>query len=686
MRRERRNLGEQIAQGMREYGSERAFEYDSLPEHLGMSSLRKEIDMNITTVRLYHPAPWGWLYSYQAILITLRTMELGFIALRYAIFRAPLLMVWTRLPVLRDTRSPYPTLAQALTPVTARPSLTVGGGQLGSDLGMAESVGDVSHLMDAFHGEVEPPSKIWSLLGCFLRGFFTDMGPSFIKLGQILSMREEIPPVIKKELQLLQDKLPAMRWSDTRRILERELGRPVDEVFEWVEEKPVAAGSLAQVHRAKLRREQEEVALKVQRPYLQAIVLLDTVIICDIFLGLVNVFLPLLHKSTDTDVFSVSYRQSLKKEIDFILESRMQERYRKLVMDHPVYRQCTKIARTYPQYTTTKLLTMELVKNFYRVDRMMDDLTPQQLLEFATTKVEGVPPEVPIPLVWAMCRLAIEGTFHWGFAHGDFHLGNLYVLAPQEEGDQWKFFICDFGMMVEMTPQQSGLPMVAGLSLSYYCDGTLIGDAFTYISTGPMTEQMRQSFREHMANVIEKYNIEEEEGGEKVFHLMIQQRGTPTNVVSEIMYGAATLGLKAPPFVWLFLKNFSYVAGIGLTLMNDVSVTHVMNIHASQYVKGRILERIEQENVTTMKENLPRILAYLRDGDREQVLDALATGVEVVPKAGGWVAGTDDIRFGKSEVMQAHQPLGYAGDDAESLQNPVLARDHYLKGDIHPSP
>jgi len=85
---------------------------------------------------------------------------------------------------------------------------------------------------------------------------------------------------------------------------------------------------------------------------------LDTVIICDIVIGLMRLMMPLFRKNTDPSVFTSSYRKSLKREIDFVLEERSQSRCRELAMNHPVCKHVIKIARTYPQYTTGKVLTI----------------------------------------------------------------------------------------------------------------------------------------------------------------------------------------------------------------------------------------------------------------------------------------------------------------------------------------
>ena len=485
--------------------------------------------MYISAARLYHPAPWGWLYSYQALLITLRTIEHVFIVLRYFLLRAPLLMAWTRLLGLRHRRPPFwRDLAEVLAPIESRASLSLGGGQLGTDLADAHGVGDVSGLMDSFLSEVDPPARIWSLFGSVIRGLFTDMGPAFIKFGQILSMREEIPPTIRKELQLLQDKLPAMGPKEVRMRLEKELGKPVEAVFEYVEWKPIAAGSLAQVHKAKLRIEQEEVALKIRRPYLEGIVMLDTIIICDVFFGLLNRMLPLLHKSTDTRLFTSSYRESLEQEIDLVLEARYQEKYRRLVMNHPIYRQTNCIAGIYPQYTTTKLIAMELVKDYYRLDRLMDELTPQQLLEFATTKVEGYPPDLPLQLVFSQVALCLEGLNHWGFSHGDYHLGNLYAMSPQTQGDKWKIFVCDFGMMMDFPESDRLITVQALLDLAYYAQGNVLIRCFTTDTDEPISEKQMKKAVHGMETVVKKYITEPEEGGESVMRFTIQPNSPTT--------------------------------------------------------------------------------------------------------------------------------------------------------------
>jgi predicted unusual protein kinase regulating ubiquinone biosynthesis (AarF/ABC1/UbiB family) len=605
--------------------------------------------MYMSAVRLYHPAPWGWLYSYQAVLITLRMMEHVLTVTKYLFVKAPLLMMWTRLPGTRHRHPPFwNNLAEILAPIESRASLTVGGGQLGTDLADSQSVSDISGLVDGFLGKVQSPPKIWSLLGSIIRGLFTDMGPAFIKFGQIVSMREEIPPTIRKELGLLQDRLPAMGPEELRKRLEKELGKPVGAVFEYVEWTPIAAASLAQVHGAKLKREQEEVALKIRRPYLEGIVTLDTIIICDIFFGLLNRMLPLLHKSTDTRLLTSSYRESLEQEIDLVLEARNQEKYRRLVMQHPTYRQTNYVARVYPEYTTTKLIVMELVKNYHRMDRLLDELTPQQLLEFATTKVEGYPEDLPLQLVFSQMALGLEGMCHWGFSHGDYHLGNLYALPPEKAGERWRIFVCDFGMMMDLTESERLIATQALVDLGYYCEGSMLINCFLTDSDVPMTEKQKQNAIHHMETVCKKYVEESGDGTDKVLSMMIQPRTSPSTLVSDVTYTAATLGLKMDSTLyWLILKNFGYAVNLVSTLTTSVNAVAVMQVVSSKFVKDWVVAELNVLDIADLRTYLPEKLRYVRHDDRKQIMRALATGGEVVPQVKNWTPSGKDVRFGE---------------------------------------
>jgi predicted unusual protein kinase regulating ubiquinone biosynthesis (AarF/ABC1/UbiB family) len=599
--------------------------------------------MYLSTPRLYHPALWKMFFSYKVALVTLRTIE-NIIRLQIYVFvQGPSLVAWTRLPGLRGRKPPiWASIAYVVAPIQSRASLNVGGGQVGSNFALAGSVQEMDNIQSSIVGAATPPAGIWSVLGAFMRGYFSTMGPAFIKFGQILSMREELPPVIRAELALLQDKLPPMPYKQIRKLLERELDRPLEEVFEWVEEKPIASGSLAQVHRAKLRREREEVALKIQRPHLHGIVALDTIYLCDIVIGIIKRLLPTLSKGADFGVFTTSYREQLSREIDFITEERTQVRFRKLIENHPIYSQATKVAKTYREYTTTKLLTMEYVNNLHRLDRIMDDLTPQQLLAFATTRLEGLPPELPLHLVWVQMAIQLEGLSHWGLSHGDVHLGNLYALEPKNEGDPWRMFLCDFGMMIDANEGFRIMACECGMGFTYYCDGSVLGRAFSKQSVTPVPPKNHDKLVVSMAQTVDKYFIETREGAERVWYPKIQ-RGTSTTIISELVYGTATLGLHMAPENWLLLKNFGYLCNMATAMWTSFSPLMMWLPHARKYVKDVVLHDLDRSNITNMSASLPQLLSIVREYDRSQMVQSLETGHPVIPLRLNW--GDDwDVR------------------------------------------
>ena len=104
-------------------------------------------------------------------------------------------------------------------------------------------------------------------VGQRIRMAFEELGPTFVKLGQILSTRGDLlPEEIVAELQHLQDNVPVIHIDEVYRQIERELGRSIQEVFSEFDEAPLASASIAQVHRARLAHETADVVIKVQRP------------------------------------------------------------------------------------------------------------------------------------------------------------------------------------------------------------------------------------------------------------------------------------------------------------------------------------------------------------------------------------------------------------------------------------
>lgn len=258
-----------------------------------------------------------------------------------------------------------------------------------------------------------------------LRKLLTDLGPTFIKVGQALSTR---PDLVRKdyleELTQLQDQLPPFPSEQAFARIESELGRPIAEIFAQISPEPVAAASLGQVYKAQLHSG-EWVAVKVQRPHLREQLSLDLYLIrwASTWLG---PWLPLNLGSTLTAVVD-EFGRKLFEEIDYLHEGRNCERFAEYFRDDPdVY-----VPRIFWAYSTRRVLTLEWIDGI--------KLTDVERIRAANLEVKQL---VRIGVVAALKQL-----LEYGFFHADPHPGNLFALTDG------RLAYIDFGMMDQLTEE-----------------------------------------------------------------------------------------------------------------------------------------------------------------------------------------------------------------------------------------
>jgi len=505
--------------------------------------------MQISMITLYHPVPWEYLRTYRILLVLLRSAELSLLVARLLLFRVPLHLVQTR--------------------VFRRPSHRFG----------EEALTGVS----------------------MLRHTLEELGPTFIKLGQILSMRPELPPTIRQDMQKIQDWVIPFSYDEVKKALHRELGKPMEEVFEWVEEKPIAAASLAQVHRAKLRQPEEEVALKIQRPHLHGTVVIDGMII-DILVTVIKVLLPEFKKKTDPTIFTVGFKDKLEEETDFILEGKYQERMRGYSSSHPIYHKYIKIARVHWDYTTGKLLTMELVKNYHRFDSSQG----QQLLE--QIRIPELSPERSYHLVLVSLFFIADGLFRYRFVHGDPHLGNLYVT---EDG---QIFICDFGMMDELTDDDIDFLLGFTASAAYYFDYARLVDVVVRFHQGPKeeAEEVRKRLSPIAMRVMAKHGEKPSDASQTI--LMSKLRGTATTS-TDTLYAAVGVGARLPPSLWITLKVYCYLEEVAVTYFPDMDLVFLFGSGIKKMLKDKMAKELAPADVTTFRAVLANTTASMAGPD-----------------------------------------------------------------------
>ena len=246
-----------------------------------------------------------------------------------------------------------------------------------------------------------------------------ELGPTFIKMGQILSTRPDLLPVeFIQELGKLQDHVPPFEYGQVKDIIERELGVPLGQLFKDFEETPLASASIGQVHRARLV-DGDEVVVKVQRPGIRKTIEVDLEIMLHLA-TLMEKHLEGWDIQRPTRIVE-EFARTLEKELDFTLEGAYMERFARQFVNEPGIH----VPALYRELTTRRVLTMEYISGIKSSD-------------IETLEKKG----------YDRCKIASQGldlilkqVFVHGFFHADPHPGNIFVLP----GNVLCFI--DFGMM-----------------------------------------------------------------------------------------------------------------------------------------------------------------------------------------------------------------------------------------------
>jgi predicted unusual protein kinase regulating ubiquinone biosynthesis (AarF/ABC1/UbiB family) len=258
-----------------------------------------------------------------------------------------------------------------------------------------------------------------------LREILTRLGPAYIKVGQALSTRPDLlPPIYLEEFAKLQDELPPFSNQLAYQFIEEELGEPPDQVYAELTAEPIAAASLGQVYKGKLKTG-EAVAVKVQRPGLAESITIDVYILRGL-----AAWAKKNIKAVRSDLVAIldEFAIRLFEEMDYIQEGRNAERFAKLYGHLPdIY-----IPRIYWPYTNRRVLTMEWI-------------TGTKLTRPKAVQAQGMDARYLIE-VGVQCSL--RQLLEHGFFHADPHPGNLLAMPSG------KLAYLDFGMMSEVKSHQ----------------------------------------------------------------------------------------------------------------------------------------------------------------------------------------------------------------------------------------
>ena len=251
------------------------------------------------------------------------------------------------------------------------------------------------------------------------------LGPTFIKIGQAVSTRADLLPLAYvKELSKLQDSVPAFPNEVAMATIERELGHPITDLFAEIEPEPVAAASLGQVYRGRLHSGQV-VAIKVQRPRLEAIINFDLAVLRGIA-RFMNRY-PRFTRGVDWEGTIGEFAVVIFEEMDYAKEAQNAETFRHSFRRWPdVY-----VPVIYWSHSATRVLTMEFIDG-------------NKVLDLEELRARGINPPDVIKLI---AKTYLKQLLEDGFFHADPHPGNLRVMPD----GRMAFF--DFGMVGRISPE-----------------------------------------------------------------------------------------------------------------------------------------------------------------------------------------------------------------------------------------
>jgi len=379
-----------------------------------------------------------------------------------------------------------------------------------------------------------------------------ELGPTYIKFGQILSTRPDLIPVdFIKELSKLQDNVPSSPFSEVSRIIESELGAPPEVIFDYFEKTPLASASIGQVYRATLK-DGEAVAVKVQRPGIRKIIEVDL----EIMLHLATLMERHVEEMSLHQPVKIveEFARTLEKEIDYTIEATNMERIaHNFLNDLTIY-----VPKVFRDTTTESILTTEFVKGIKvsEIDRLEKAGLDRKLIT-----VRGA-------------DIVLKQIIKHGFFHADPHPGNIFVLPNN--------VICllDFGMMgsVDRRTREDFIDLAESVVNRNESRATQVLLKLTYWEEDPDIRLLEKDVADFMGQHLHKPLKDIKIG----------------KLLNNLLETAFQHRLRIAPDIFLMLKAFSAIEGVGLMLDPEFDMIK----QAAPFIKEIKLARLSPQRIT----------------------------------------------------------------------------------------
>lgn len=410
---------------------------------------------------------------------------------------------------------------------------------------------------------------------------FSQLGPTFVKLGQILSTRPDLlPPAILSELTQLQDRVSPLPFDQIEAQLRNNLGNGFKEHFASLEETPLASASIAQVHRATLING-TQVVLKIQRPGLRSKIESDL----NILRGLANYVEEAFEEAAAMDIGGVlrGFSKSLAQELDFHCEARNMARFRRNFNSDPRVR----LPIVHEDLSTSEVICMDFVEG----------------RKFSEVLASG---EDTRPLVEVYFKTAYKMLFVDGFFHGDLHPGNVFVQADGV------LAIIDCGMVGRLSPSMKD-HLIDILYAVLNEDLENLARCF-YALAIPSTKVDYAAFEADVVEIAERYL-----GGIPLSELQFG------DLFGELVQGATRHRVRMPSDFTMMFKAIVTTEGLAKSIAPDIDPIELARPFIDQMVAERYSsDRIKQLLLTdfqllsklahSLPRILPAILADIQDG------------------------------------------------------------------------